>query len=230
MSNPDTVLDTRGLAKAFQTGKTQTQVLQSIDLVLEAGSSISIRGESGSGKTTLLNILAGIETPDDGQLFWGVREVSKLKASQLATIRAGHFGLVFQAYYLIPELTLIENVLFPARLISGSLKNARKRAMDLLGKVGLADRAKDRINVLSGGERQRVAIARALINQPQIILADEPTGNLDEKTSQGVMDQLHSLCSETGASLILVTHNPEHARQTDQSYLLHLGKLEPISS
>jgi len=228
--NKPLVLDAKGLTKAFKTGEAKTQVLDGVDLRLESGKSISIRGESGSGKTTLLNILSGIDSADSGSLHWSGRDISSLGSSQRATIRADHFGLVFQAYYLIPELNLLDNVLFPARLRPGSVRKARKRALELLDRVSLADRAKDGIKVLSGGERQRVAIARALINQPQLILADEPTGNLDEKTAGGVLDQLIQLCSEVETSLILVTHNQEHAKRTDEACFLHLGKLQPLSS
>ncbi|MEZ5276273.1 MAG: ABC transporter ATP-binding protein [Opitutaceae bacterium] len=226
MMSDDCILSCTGLKKAFPSGERTIEVLDGVDFMLARGESVSIRGESGSGKTTLLNLLAGLEAPDAGTLFWDGRPALALGANAMARIRGAFIGLVFQAFYLIPELNALENVLISRRLIGRLDAGARDRARLLLDRVGLTPRLTHLPAHLSGGERQRVALARALLNQPKVIFADEPTGNLDEATGNRVIDVLLRLCREEGVSLVLVTHNREHAALTDRRLTLHAGRLQ----
>lgn len=219
------LIEARGLGKTFPGADAAISVLDGVDFALRLGESASIRGESGSGKSTLLNVLSGLERADGGELFWDGQDVSRYSLSRLAGARTRFMGFVFQAYYLAPELNALENVLLGAR-IAGRLNQAvRERAESLLVRVGLKERIRHGSTKLSGGERQRVAVARALINDPPLVLADEPTGNLDESTGQAVMDLLLEIAGEAKKSLILVTHNPDFAARTDHQLNLHLGKL-----
>jgi lipoprotein-releasing system ATP-binding protein len=186
---------------------------------------VSIRGESGSGKSTLLNVLSGLERADSGQLFWQGQDVTRYSLSKLAGARTRFMGFVFQAYYLAPELNAIENVLLGARIAGRVDQAVRERAEALLVRVGLKERITHSSTKLSGGERQRVAVARALINDPPLVLADEPTGNLDESTGAAVMDLLLEIADESAKSLVLVTHNPKYAARTQRQLTLHLGKM-----
>ncbi|HEY0943994.1 MAG TPA: ABC transporter ATP-binding protein [Opitutaceae bacterium] len=215
MSEP--VLSARGLRKTYLSGDRRLEVLCGVDLAVAAGESVSIRGESGSGKSTLLNLLAALDAPDAGEVLWQ-------GSADTSTSRRGRFiGMVFQSFYLIPELNAGENVLMAARM-SGRVGAAEKaRAKELLARVGLAERAHHLPPQLSGGERQRVAIARALMNRPPLILADEPTGNLDEHTGDAVIDLLLGLCADTSTALVLVTHNAAHAVRTQRQLFLHDG-------
>lgn len=222
----ETVLRAEGVRKSYLSGTRAIEVLRGVDLDLARGDTISIRGASGSGKTTLIHILAGLEDSDGGRLFWKEKEIVGRDRTKLARHRAEYIGMVFQAFYLIPELNAVDNVLMAARMLGRPDRRARARAANLLERVGLADRAAHLPSQLSGGEMQRVAVARALINRPALIMADEPTGNLDELTGTDVMTLLLDVCREENASLILVTHNPEHARRTTRQYRLHLGLLE----
>ncbi|WP_233246126.1 ABC transporter ATP-binding protein [Coraliomargarita sinensis] len=213
------------MVKTFPGADAPISVLDGVDFSLRDGESVSIRGESGCGKSTLLNVLSGLETADSGDLHWTGQRVSGLSLSSLAARRASRIGFVFQAYYLAPELNALENVLLAAR-IAGRLNNrTRERATELLEKVGLGHRIRQSSTKLSGGERQRVAVARALINDPEMIFADEPTGNLDETTAEAVMALLLEMTTGTGKSLVLVTHNAEFAARTEKQYALHLGQL-----
>ena len=217
MSEP--VLSARGLRKSFASGDATLEVLRGVDLDVAAGESVSIRGESGSGKSTLLNLLAGLDAPDSGTVLWDG------SADTGAGRRASYLGMVFQSFYLVPELDACANVLL-ARRIQGRIDAAaRKRARDLLADVGLGDRAHHLPAHLSGGERQRVALARALMNNPRLIVADEPTGNLDERTGDGVVDPLLGLCGSANTAVILVTHNAAYAAKTRRSLLLAAGTL-----
>lgn len=182
-------------------------------------------GQSGAGKTTLLNIMTLLERPDEGEIHWNGQNVTKKSNSWLAKQRGELIGLVFQSFYLIPELNVLENVLMARRLIGRVRDQDRDRAMELLTQVGLKGRLFQPITKISGGESQRVAIARALMNQPKVIVADEPTGNLDENTAGGVMELLLALCNQENTALILVTHNPEFANKTEKKVSLHLGNL-----
>ncbi len=216
MSN--VILSARGLAKSYLSGDRRIEVLRGVDLEIAAGESASIRGESGSGKSTLLNLLSGLDSPDSGELAWAGAPVH-------VDARAKFLGMVFQSFYLIPEIDALANVLMAARMISAPGPVERARAKDLIARVGLAERATHLPAQLSGGERQRVAVARALMNSPQLILADEPTGNLDEHTGDAVIELLLSLCRETGTALALVTHNAAHAQKTARQLFLREGML-----
>ena len=216
MSN--VVLAGRALAKSYLSGDRRIDVLRGVSLEVAAGESISIRGESGSGKSTLLNLLSGLDTPDAGEVAWG-------GAAPAPARRALFLGMVFQSFYLIPELNAEQNVLMAARMIGRPGPAERQRTRDLLARVGLAERARHLPTQLSGGERQRVAVARALVNSPKLLLADEPTGNLDEHTGDAVIELLLDLCRESGTALVLVTHNVAHAVKTNRQLFLHEGVL-----
>jgi len=224
------ILEAKSLSKKFSLGGKVLEVIRDVSFSIEPASSLSIRGESGCGKTTLLNLLARIEQADSGELLWGgqwMRCDRPATRTEIAT-RASFLGVVYQAYYLVPELDVLENVLLPAR-ISGNLNQAvTERAQKLLDQMGVADKARQISGKLSGGERQRVAIARALINQPKVLLADEPTGNLDERTGVDVMNLLLRTCSNEGASLVLVTHNPSFAQSTDRQLFLSEGQMKEV--
>ena len=216
----ESVLSARGLRKAFASGDARLEVLRGVDLDIAAGESVSIRGESGSGKSTLLNLVAGLDSPDEGSVTW------EGSADTGARRRASYLGMVFQSFYLIPELDALANVILARRIHGGLDGAARARARDLLSHVGLSARMHHLPTQLSGGERQRVALARALMNSPRLILADEPTGNLDEGTGDAVIDLLLGLCKSADAALVLVTHNLAHASKTKRSLRLHSGRLE----
>jgi predicted ABC-type transport system involved in lysophospholipase L1 biosynthesis ATPase subunit len=214
------VLSARGLRKSYPSGDALLEVLRGVDLDIAAGESVSIRGESGSGKSTLLNLLAGLDSPDSGAVTWaGSTDTG-------AGRRAAYLGMVFQSFYLVPELDAFANVLLARRILGRVDGAARARARELLAQVGLAERAHHIPSHLSGGERQRVALARALMNSPRLILADEPTGNLDEGTGNGVIELLLGLCASANAALILVTHNAVHAAKTRRSLALRAGRLD----
>jgi lipoprotein-releasing system ATP-binding protein len=221
----DIILESRQIGKSFPSSEGPISVLQEVDFILRRGESVSIRGESGSGKSTLLNVLSGLETLDSGELFWQGTNVSRQSLSTLAARRIRYIGFVFQAYYLVPELNALENVLMATRIAGNVNRTVIARAKSLLKSVGMEHRMEHSAIKLSGGERQRVAVARALINNPAVILADEPTGNLDEATGASVMELLLELVKEDEKSLILVTHNPEFAQKTERQLTLHLGKL-----
>jgi predicted ABC-type transport system involved in lysophospholipase L1 biosynthesis ATPase subunit len=221
----DSVLRAAGLHKTYPSGDRVLAVLTGVDLTVAAGESVSIRGESGSGKSTLLNILAGLDRPDAGELFWAAEAAHKLSLGDLTARRGCFLGMVFQSYYLIPELDAFANVLMGARVIGRVGAAERARAAALLARVGLAERAHHLPAHLSGGERQRVAVARALMNRPHVILADEPTGNLDERTGDEVVGLLLEVCAEEQAALVLVTHNPAHAKKTNRQLVLKNGQM-----
>lgn len=197
------------------------EVLRGVSLQIPPNTSISITGESGSGKSTLLHLIGGLDQPSEGHILWNGRTIDHNSINQNAKLRRGFMSFVLQSANLIPEFTALENVLFALRILQGTLKKGDEtRAQKLLDQLGvLYCEGKNPAN-LSGGERQRVAIARALMTNPQILIADEPTGNLDEVNAQNVMRLLRQLCQENGASLLLVTHNPEFAQQLDRSYQL----------
>jgi len=212
------VLSAHDVRKTYLSGDRRIEVLRGVNLEVHRGESISIRGESGSGKSTLLHLLAGLDAPDAGTVSWA-------GAGAGGERRADFLGMVFQSFYLIPELDALQNVLMAARIRRAPGAAERKRAHDLLARVGLAERAAHLPMQLSGGERQRVAVARALMNSPKLVLADEPTGNLDEHTGDSMIEMLLTLCRETGTALVLVTHNVAHAAKTQRQAFLHDGVL-----
>ena len=201
------------LHKAFRVGARAIEVLRGVALEVRAGESVAIVGASGAGKSTLLNTLAGLEPPNSGAVWMEGRPVYRLGRATRARLRAERIGFVFQAYPLLPELDALENVMVPALLARRSWREARERAAHLLGRVGLGDRAAHRPHELSGGEQQRVAIARALVNHPALLLADEPTGNLDSATGAQILDVLCQAGSESGTTLLLVTHEAGAAQR-----------------
>ncbi len=227
MSELPVILRAENLAKSFRLADQSIVVLRGLNLELRPGDFSSIRGESGSGKSTLLNLLSGLEQPDTGGIWWNGEEVTHLSPSALATRRARHLGLVFQSYHLVPELNVLENIHLASRIAGKFDAAARARALELLRRVGLEHRLQGLPSRLSGGERQRVAVARALINQPAVVLADEPTGNLDEATAESVLHLIVEVCAEQGAALLLVTHNPEFASRARLQLRLRGGMLEP---
>jgi predicted ABC-type transport system involved in lysophospholipase L1 biosynthesis ATPase subunit len=218
MADHPAILSAHDVRKSFLSGDRQIEVLRGVDLAVSAGESVSICGESGSGKSTLLNLLAGLDKPDAGEIRWAGSPDTG------ADRRATYLSMVFQSFYLIPELDARANVLMARRICGRPDAEARARADELLARVGLAERRHHLPGQLSGGERQRVAVARALMNRPQLILADEPTGNLDEHTGETVINLLLQLCSETQTTLVLVTHNAAHAARCARSLRLHDGR------
>ena len=215
-----TLVELRGVRRVFEGGS--VVALDGVDLVLCRGEFVAVTGPSGSGKTTLLNLMGAMDLPDEGEILFEGQRVDSRRAME--RVRAERIGFVFQMHNLIPVLRAAENVEVPLvpRLARGA---RRKRARNLLEEVGLAHRAEADVRGLSGGERQRVAIARALANDPALILADEPTGNLDSKTGNGVMEVLHAARRRTGATLVLVTHNLEICEGADRHVKLHDGKI-----
>ena len=198
------------------------QVLDGVDISLEAGESAAIVGHSGCGKTTLLSLLAGLEPPDSGSVLFQGRNLYALKPKELGRLRGENMGIVFQEYHLVPSLPAIENVALPLEILGRA--QAQEKARALLDRVGLSARAQHYPHQLSGGEQQRVAVARAVAAGPRVLLADEPTGNLDESTAKGVEDLLFSLIAEHNLSVVLVTHNSELAKRCGRVLPLHGGR------
>lgn len=224
MSDPVEILHAESIHKRFLSGETWIEVLQGASLSVNRGEAVSIRGRSGCGKTTFLNCISGLETPDRGTVKLNGEAVTANKRSGAHV--PGRIGFIFQQFYLLPELNALENVLLAGRIAGTPTAQAKQRAHQLLDSVGLRERKQSTVNKLSGGERQRVAIARALINEPTIILADEPTGNLDDETADDVMDLLFSITREESASLILVTHSATFAGRADRQYALEDGVIK----
>jgi ABC-type lipoprotein export system ATPase subunit len=199
-----------GVRRSFAVGGRTLDVLRGVSLAIAEGESLAITGMSGAGKSTFLHVLGGLDRPTAGQVLYRGRDFYAAGDRERSAIRARKIGFVFQAYHLLPELTVVENVLLPGLSVYGAFLRGRKlreRAEMLLGRVGLSERALHRPNELSGGEQQRAAIARALMNGPELLLADEPTGNLDSKTGEEVLRYLFELAAEQGLTLVIVTHN-----------------------
>ena len=213
---------TKNLGMSFQNGEREVKVFSDLNLNIASGSSVAILGESGVGKSTLLNLLAGLEKPVDGEIVLGDTSFSSLFRSKkkLVSFRAKNIGIVFQFHQLLEEFDARENVAFPLFLQGGSRDKALKRADELLERVGLADRLTHRPGMLSGGQQQRVAIARALVANPKVILADEPTGNLDWKTGGSILDVLLELQREEGATLVVVTHSERLASELERQVIM----------
>ena len=216
-------LRARSLERSFRIGGSQIPVLRGIDLDIVAGESVFLCGASGAGKTTLLYTLAGLETPESGTVEFEGQSLYSLSGNALARLRNQHMGFVFQSYFLLPELTALENALVPA-MIRGTSSQAR--ATELLERVGLRDRMHHLPAELSGGEQQRVAIARSLINDPSILFADEPTGNLDSKNGEVIMALLLDLARDGGRTLVVVTHDEQLAQRGDRTVRIVDGRLD----
>ena len=224
MTNPDaSLLQARQLVRHYQQGTSRLTVLRGIDLELNKAESLAIVGPSGSGKTTLLGICAGLDQPDEGDIFLAGQNLRSLNEEQRARLRREKAGFVFQNFHLLPTLTALENAAVPAELLGWS--DARERATQLLTRVGLGDRLTHYPSQLSGGEQQRVAVARALVNEPSILFADEPTGNLDSSTGEEIADLLFSMNESSGTGLILITHDPHLAARARRTLRLHRGEV-----
>ncbi len=215
-----------GLTKAYQIGDRRLEVLRGVDLRVDRGEFVALRGASGAGKSTLLHLLGGLDVPDAGCIEFDGTLLTGRSLSSLAQFRNRHVGIIFQAYHLLSDLSALENVYLPARMARRSAEESVDRARALLGRVGLEARLGHRPSQLSGGEQQRVAIARCLVNDPALVLADEPTGNLDSHTGDGVMDLLLSLRQERRMTLIIATHDPRVARRAGREVRLVDGLVE----
>ena len=213
------ILSARAVTKTYTMGKRSLEVLRGVSLDVARGEFIALRGASGAGKSTLLHLFGGLDTPNAGEIRFGGKNLNHLSSNEIAGLRNTRMGFVFQAYHLLPELDALENVCLPARMARVPATQAEKRGRELLARVGLKARTEHKPFELSGGEQQRVAIARALINDPELVLADEPTGNLDSHTGTEIIDLLASLRGEKNTTLIVATHDANVAarapRQVD---------------
>jgi lipoprotein-releasing system ATP-binding protein len=213
------MLETRQVCKQYQSGTTTLEVLRGVDFTLEKEGFLAVVGQSGSGKSTLLHVMGLLDAPDSGEVWINGRRIDNLPVREKDRLRNSSIGMVFQAYHLLPELTALENVLAPLLIRYGIFdwftqrRAAQEKAEELLDRFGLSDRLHHRPRQLSGGEMQRVAIARALITDPQVLLADEPTGNLDEESGAGIIEALAELNRDKGLSIVLVTHDADIASQ-----------------
>ena len=224
------IIEIKDLRHSYGTGARKLDILRGVDARIPAGSWFCILGASGCGKTTLLNLIGGLEKPDSGSIKVADVEVSALSRREAARFRTKQIGFVFQSYHLLPELSILENVMLAARLAGSGVKAARSRASELLTGMGLAERLDHRPSELSGGEQQRAAIARALVNDPELLLADEPTGNLDAESGAEVLKLLADLRGKRPErSMLMITHNRDIARLADGVLLLENGVLRDVT-
>ena len=213
------------ISRIYQIGNQCIHALDAVDLDIRAGEFVAVMGRSGSGKSTLLNMLGCLDRPDEGEYFLDESKVSAMDDDELSAVRNRYMGFVFQSFHLLPRLNALENVLLPRRYHADGLRDAdRRKAVELLRRVDLEDSMEHKPNELSGGQRQRVAIARALINEPKVLLADEPTGNLDSSTSDAIMALLKEL-NEDGQTIVLVTHEAEIADNARRRIIMRDGKI-----
>jgi lipoprotein-releasing system ATP-binding protein len=219
------ILRCQQLGMTYTEGPNDVEVLSNINLQIEKGERIAIVGASGSGKSTLLHLLGGLDLPTTGSVWVDGQELSKMSDKKRGLIRNQYLGFVYQFHHLLPEFTAVENVAMPLLIRGDDTKEAKKKASELLEEIGLGHRLEHRPIELSGGERQRAAIARALVTEPNVVLADEPTGNLDENTAQGVFDMMMSLNQRIGTALVMVTHDTSLASKMDKRYHLESGTL-----
>ena len=219
-------LELRDVSQHFEQGGAKISILKGANLSLEKGKMTALIGPSGAGKTTLLNIAGMLEDAVSGEVLIAGKDVSRIRAGKKAHFRREHIGFVFQTHRLLPEFSALENIAIPQMLNGLNKFEAQARAIQLLSMIGLEERAKHRPGQLSGGEQQRVAIARAVANAPSVLLADEPTGNLDPETGQSVFQTLRQIIKGTGASALIVTHNIALAKSMDKAYMLDQGQVK----
>ncbi len=219
----ETVLETRDLAKSYGRGANRFDALKGVSLSIDRGESLAIVGKSGSGKSTLMHLLALLDRPSSGQVLLNGSDAASLAGATLNRARNQTFGFVFQQFFLIPNTSVLDNVILPLKIAGIGTRARKKQAMEALDSLGLADKAKNNVTDLSGGQKQRVVIARALVNDPSVIFADEPTGNLDTVTGGVVEDILLNLNRERGITLVLVTHDAELAGRCDRSIFVRDG-------
>jgi lipoprotein-releasing system ATP-binding protein len=230
-SRRDIILHASGVRKSFRMGDAEITVLKHVDLTVRRGEFLAIEGRSGSGKSTLMHLLGALDVADSGTIEYRDQEFGGMNASQRSHLRNTQFGFVFQFYHLLPELNVLENTLLPTMIENSWLefrkkkRALRERGMLVLDQLGMGHRLKHRPNQLSGGERQRVAIARALMNNPKVLFADEPTGNLDAETGRQIMNLIEKLHQEQGQTILMVTHDRSLAREADRVLMLTDGRL-----
>lgn len=228
MSDSTVVLEAAGLTRRFQDGALKVSVLDDVDFSVKAGEKVAIVGTSGSGKSTLLHLLGGLDVPNEGSVSICGENMSSLSDADRGRLRNRSVGFIYQFHHLLPEFTALENVALPMVMGGKSVADAQHRASDLLHRVGLGERIEHKPGELSGGERQRTAIARALVNHPRLILADEPTGNLDQDTAESVYQELVGLNHELGTALVVVTHDMTLARRMDRVMTMANGQLTEL--
>ena len=227
---PKPEIELRHLSKSFTEGRRRHRVLNDVSADFLRGETVAVRGRSGSGKSTLLNLIGGIDTPDEGRVVVAGVDLTGLSERDRTLFRRRHIGFVYQAFNLVPTLDVADNIRLVLELNGVSPRESQRRIEDLLEAVGLADRAASYPDVLSGGEQQRVAIARALCHEPAVVIADEPTGNLDDSTAEVVLELLDTLVRERGGTMLIATHSARVASVCDREITIHGGRLEATAS
>jgi putative ABC transport system ATP-binding protein len=225
MNSMTDVLQTTGLRKQYQMGEVAVDALRSVDFVVHQGEFVAIMGPSGAGKSTLLHLMGGLDTPSDGDVVLGGKRLARLSDDEITIVRRRQVGFIFQFFNLLPTLTAAENVALPLLIDGKRIEEYAGRVDELLDLVGLSERRDHRPDQLSGGEQQRVAIARAFVNDPKIVLADEPTGNLDSRSGTAVLELLRRACKELDATVVMVTHDPRAASYADRVVFLRDGRV-----
>ncbi|PKL12441.1 MAG: ABC transporter ATP-binding protein [Spirochaetae bacterium HGW-Spirochaetae-8] len=229
IATADELLRFRGVSKEYTSGEKRLLILDNIDLSIKRGMSVAITGKSGCGKSTMLNLAGGLDSPTLGSVMFLGKDLARMNDRELSDFRNRQVGFIFQSHVLLDDFSALENVCIPALIAGGTLRQARSRAASLLDRVGLSDRMTHHPQKLSGGERQRVAICRALMNNPSLVIADEPTGSLDEEASLQIENLLMDMVREQGKTLLMVTHDTQLAHTCASVYLLHNRNLEDIS-
>ena len=224
------LLTCTGISKTYQDGSNQVNVLSSLDLTLNSHELLAITGRSGSGKSTLLHLLGTLDKPSSGEILFEGQDIHRLNKSKQATFRNQSLGFIYQFHHLLAEFTALENIMMPLLIAGDSQQQAKIRAKEMIKSVGLSDRGHHKPSQLSGGERQRIAIARALVNKPALVLADEPTGNLDTENALAIFELLKSLRDQQGTSFVVVTHDNELANKLDRVVNLSSGSLASLGS
>jgi len=229
VATADELLHFRGVSKEYTSGEKRLLILDNIDLSIKRGMSVAITGKSGCGKSTMLNLAGGLDSPTLGSVMFLGKDLARMNDRELSDFRNRQVGFIFQSHVLLDDFSALENVCIPALIAGGTLRQVRSRAASLLERVGLLDRMTHHPQKLSGGERQRVAICRALMNNPSLVIADEPTGSLDEEASLQIENLLMDMVREQGKTLLMVTHDTQLAHTCASVYLLHNRNLEDIS-